>query len=253
MFKTLIATFSTSILLAACGGGGGGGDAAERGPTAEGVYGGTQTGSPSTAFQALVLENDEFWFMYGTQTSSLFLINGFIQGAGASNNGVFSASTIRDFGVLPPQAGTANATYSAAAKTISGSATFGTRTVSFSGGPIAGSLYTYNTPAVLTSISGNWTVSASTSETITISVTSTGTLTLASSAGCTGTGTATPRPSGKNVFNVSISFGASRCRLPNATLTGIAIVYPLSNGRSQLLGGARTSDQLAAFFVAGTR
>ena len=59
-------------VLSACGGGGGGGSAAPApapaptpsGPSAQGLYSGALTGSRSSAFQLLVLENDEFWGVY---------------------------------------------------------------------------------------------------------------------------------------------------------------------------------------------
>lgn len=244
--------FITTILISACGGGGG---SSPPSPSAEGVYGGALSGgtSSSSSFQALVLENDEFWVLYGTQSSTIFFVAGFIQGPGTSSNGTFTSSSLKDYGVIPPLTGTATATYSADAKTINGSANFSGRTVGFNGGPIAGSLYNYNSAATLSTISGAWPVTVNTGESANLSVGSTGTISLLSSRGCTGTGNATPRASGKNVFNVSLTFGPAPCALPGGTITGIAIAYPLSNGRTQIIAGGKNSAQTAGFMVFGTR
>ena len=238
-----------ALLVAACGGGGSGGP----GPSAEGVYGGNLSGSASSNFQMLVLENDEFWVLYGTQSSTTFSVVGFIQGSGASNSGAFTSSSLKDYGVLPPLAGTASATYNADAKTINGSASFSGRTVGFNGGPIAGSLYNYTSAATLTAVSGTWVVSVSTGESANLSIGSTGGLSILSSLGCSGTGNVAPRASAKNVFNVSVTFGPAPCVLPGGTITGIAIAYPLSNGRTQLIAGGKNAAQTAGFMVFGTR
>ena len=87
--------------LAACGGGGDDEAATSgSGATAEGVYGGTLTGS-SNAFQLLVLENGEFWALYGIPSASTFGVTGFLQGAGTSSNGTFTAASTKDFGFIP--------------------------------------------------------------------------------------------------------------------------------------------------------
>jgi hypothetical protein len=236
-------------LVAACGGGG---SDAPSGP-AEGVYGGPLTGSTSSYFQMLVLENDEFWVIYGAQSSTTFLIAGFIQGAGTSNNGTFSSSALRDYGFVPALAGTASANYNTDAKTISGTANFSGRTVGFSGGPIPGSLYNYGSAASTSTVAGSWSVGVNTGETANLTISAGGALSLASSGGCTGTGSIVPRASGKNVFNVAVTFAGTPCLLPGSTVTGIAIAYPLSNGRTQLIAAARNSAQTAGFLVAGTR
>ena len=68
----------------------------------------------------------------------------------------------------------------------------------------------------------------------TIAINSSGAIT-GSSAGCSFTGTATPRASGKNVLDVSITFGASPCALPSQTATGIALAYRPSGGSTTQL------------------
>ncbi len=48
------------------------------------------TGSSSRAFELIVLENGDFWTLYGTNTSSAFDVAGFIKGNGTSGNGSFT-------------------------------------------------------------------------------------------------------------------------------------------------------------------
>ena len=247
-------------LIAGCGGGGGddGGSSSPPPmppapePTAEGVYQGTLTGSIASDFQALILENGEFWALYGVDAGSVYQVYGFIQGKGTSNNGSFTASDVRDFGFVPPVSGTLTATYDSTAKTISGSLSAQGATVQFSGGPIPNSLYDYDTPALLSEITGNWQVVSTTGELISVNVAVDGAVTT-SGSGCTSTGTVTPRPSGKNVFDISLTFGPAPCALPNATARGIAVVYPLSTGDTQLIAAVVDSSRQFGVAVFGIR
>ena len=248
--KNVATTVAVSILLAACGGGG-----SSDTPTgsAEGIYDGALAGSTSSAFQMLVLENDEVWTMYGTQTATAFLVAGFLQGQGQSNNGTYTSSNLRDFGFNPALSGTATATYNSSSKTISGTATFPRAAVGFRGGPISGSLYNYNTAATVSTVAGSWALTSLSGEGVTVNVASGGTYTASSSLGCSFTGTLVPRASGKNVFNVSFSFGPSPCALPNQAASGIAVAYPLANGRTQLIVAGTNAARTIGTAAFGTR
>jgi hypothetical protein len=238
----------SAMLLGGCGGGGDSAIAVAT-PTAEGVYGGTLTGGRSNAFNLLVLENGEAWSMYGTQSATSFGVAGFVQGAGTSSNGSFTVSNGKDFGFSPAQAGSTSATYDATAKTISGT----TGSVTFSGGPVAGSLYNYDTAASLSAISGAWSATGLTGESIALNVAASGAFTATSGLGCKFSGTVAPRASGKNVFNVSLTFGAAPCALAGQAATGIALVYPLASGRTQLLVAAVDSTRTYGAAAVGTR
>ena len=252
--QKLSIAIASSILLAACGGGGDGGSKIETAvPSAEGAYGGTLTGSTSTAFNMLVLENGDFWALYGTQSSTAFGVAGFIQGSGTSNSGSFTSASTKDFGYAPARAGTVTATYDATAKTISGTTTTGTSTVGFSGGPIVGSLYDYNTAASLTTVTGSWSTTSVTGEGVAITVAASGTFTAASTLGCNFSGTITPRASGKNVFNVAMTFGAAPCALAGQSATGIALAYPIANGKTELLVAAVDGTHSYGAAVFGSR
>ena len=250
---TVLSFMAVVSALTACGGGGGSDATATAGPSAEGVYGGTLTGSPSNAFNLLVLEDGQYWSMYGTQGATVFGVAGFVQGTGTSNNGNFTSSNGKDFGVFPAISGTVSATYNASTKTISGTTTSTSGTSTFSGGPIAGSLYNYDAAATLSTVAGSWTTTSLTGETVTISIAAGGAFTAISSGGCRFSGTVTPRASGKNVFNTSLTFGLAPCALPNQTATGIAVAYPLTTGRTQLIVAVTDSARTVGAAVVGTR
>jgi hypothetical protein len=239
---------SLSVLtLTTCGGGGGGSSSPSPvAPVAkaEGVYSGSLTGSTSSAFQLLVLENDEYWGLYGTSSTSAFFVAGFLQGQGTSSNGSFTSSSLKDFGTVPPANGSVAATY-VANTSINGSVTAPGGSVAFSGTPITSSSYNYNTPADLSAVVGNWNLTALDRSSVILSVASDGRLT-GSTGGCVFGGTFTPRPSGKNVFNISLTFGPAPCTLANQTGAGVALSYLLSGGTIRQLivagvDGARTT------------
>lgn len=260
MKSTIIASALVAGLLAGCGGGGGGSTttaAVVTTGTAEGVYSGTSTGGTSPAFTMLVLENGDFWTLYGTRSgsgsSATLSVAGLIQGTGTSNNGSFTSSTAKDFGSVPAISATAAATYNTTAQTISGTFTAPAATITFSGGPTAGSLYNYSTPATLSSIAGSWTTTSTSGETITVTVASVGTFTAVGTSGCHFTGTATPRASGKNVFNTTMTFGPAPCGLPNQTASGIAVVYPLTSSLTQVIFAQVDSTRSYGSAAFGTR
>ncbi|PJC23139.1 MAG: hypothetical protein CO065_00295, partial [Comamonadaceae bacterium CG_4_9_14_0_8_um_filter_57_21] len=116
----LIAAVSASFLVA-CGGGGGDSPAGSGTPTvgstaptatattgqAQGFYAGNFvfSGTPRQ-FQLAILENDEYWALYGLANAGGGLtVFGFIQGQGTTTNGTFTSSNLRDFGVTPAAAG----------------------------------------------------------------------------------------------------------------------------------------------------
>lgn len=253
------------LSLAACGGGddgstssGGSGTSGGNTPapagTAEGVYAGTSTGGTGSNFEAVVLENGDIWSLYGQNSGSTFYVYGFIQGTGTSNNGTFTANSIKDFGSIPALAGSLSGTYSTAAKTFNGTVSYtnGVR-ANFSGGPITGATYDYNASPSLSAVTGRWTLTSLQGEGVSLNVNSNGTFTLQGTTGCTGSGTLSARSSGKNIFNISITFGGSPCALPNQTATGIAINYTLSTGQTQLIAAVTDSAHTVGTAVFGIR
>ena len=221
--------------------------------TAEGVYAGDLTGSSSKDFELLVLENGEFWSIYGTSTSSTFGIAGFVQGSGNSTNGKFTSNNAKDFGVNPVIASMVNANYDVSKKTIAGTVTGGNGNVIFSGGPIDASLFNYSTPASLSTIVGSWSTHSMNGEGIALNISANGTFNATSDLGCKFNGSVAPRSSGKNVFNVALIFGIAPCALPGQSATGIALAYPFTNGKTQLLVTTTDSTRSNGAAVFGVR
>ena len=245
------------VALAGCGGGSDSPAPAPApvvvGPTAEGVYSGTITGAKNSGFQLLVLENGDFWGLYGNTVSNKFSISGLIQGSGTSNNGVFTSSNLKDFGVSPSVAGALNATYDATAKTIKGTGIAGAANTSFNGGPAANSLYNYTIAASLTNIAGTWLLTSLSGATVNINIAATGTFSAVDNNGCQFSGTIAPRASGKNVFDTATTFGPAPCRLPGQTASGIALFQPLVAGNTQLILAQVDSTRTNSAVAFGTR
>ena len=236
--KYTVALTALSVLTA-CGGGG---DSSAPTPTpiptisaAEGVFVGTIAGSTNNAFNLLVLENGDFWTLYGRQSPTAFEVAGIVQGTGTSNNGSFTSSNAKDFGFLPAINTTVSATYNPTAQTITGTLSSNAGNVTFNGGPLTNSTYNYAAPATLSSITGAWTTTSTSGEEVFINVATTGAFNAIGASGCGFSGTVTPRASGKNVFNTSMTFGPAPCGLPGQTASGIAIVYPLTTGKTQVI------------------
>lgn len=252
--KQSIFSLAVVAALTACGGGGSDPAPAPVVPDRpEGLYSGTLTGGTATDFLMLVLENGELWSLYGTQSGATFGAAGFVQGTMTVTGNAFSATDIRDYGFAPARVGTAAGTFSKAAGTITGNIVAGGQTVNFSGGSVSASLYNYDNPAVLASASGNWTLASLDGDTVFLSVQSNGTLSATTASGCDFSGNVASRPSGKNVFDATITFGSTaNCDFPNETFSGIALAYPIGGGQSQLLVALENGTRLfgnAAFGV----
>lgn len=220
-----------ALALTACGGGGG--DPPTAAVSAEGGYAGTLTGSSSSAFRVLVLEDGQYWALYGTDSGGTLFVNGLIQGQGTTGNGTFTSSNLRDFGYQPALAGTLNATF-VSGTSISGSATINGQVVGLNGTTSQAGSISYNTPATISSVAGQWSLSSTSGGTISLNIASDGAFTATGSNGCQISGTVVPRASGKNVLNVSLTFGPAPCGLPGQQAAGIAVRSTLPTGGAQL-------------------
>jgi len=214
----------------------------------EGLYQGT-TSAGKTEY-ALVLEDGSFWGIYGTSVGSALAVEGVATGSASANNGTFTL-TFTDF-YAPgnaPVTGQGSGAYTASSLVGTITENGGTTTFNFIA-PVQ-TTYDYNSAATLSSIAGSWTGDLLTGETSTITISATGGITGTSSLGCAITGTAVPRASGKNVFDVTLTFGAAPCVAANQTVSGIGLTYPLGNGKTQLVAGVvNPSKTLATAFFA---
>lgn len=252
----LTATLSATLLLSACGGGGGGGDD-DNGPApvqsrAEGVYDGRV--SNGGEFQLIILENDQFYSLFGTtDTQGVFRVISLLEGQGRSNNGSFSANSIREYvntGFV--SSGSLSGTY-VPRTSISGSLSSGAVSATFTGNATPTTNYNYDTPATLAAIAGNWPGQIFDGENVNFSISGAGNIVGQSQLGCGFTGTATPRSSGKNVYDVRITFGSANCAFPGMTAVGAGLVSTLNSGGRQLLVAINNSARTAGAVIFATR
>lgn len=259
--KKLVAatTMVFSALGAGCGGGGGaststGSAAPAPAPVisagAEGVYEGSISNGRSHT--TLVLENDQFFTLYGSAIAGGGMaVSGFIQGAGKSSNGSFSSTDMKDF--LPDGssvAGSLSASYVPKAS-FNGSVTENASTVTFTGASLQSSSYTYDMAANQADIVGAWSMIDLQGSSVILNIATSGAL-AGSVSGCSFTGRISPRASGKNIFDVALTFGPSPCRLAGQAASGIAVEY-LSSGKRQFVIAATDTARASGTAFLGQR
>jgi hypothetical protein len=223
--RALIA-MSAAAVLCGCGGGGASDDPPAGGAaSAEGFWSGST--SAGYEFGLLTLENGEFWGAYGR--------NGYIYGAGqgtGSWNGAQISGSGTDFYIAGGQVYNLSMSGTYTPKgTSSGTVTSGNGTHNFT----AAYDGRYDQPALPFDLAGSWnlrTISPAGTATVPVTISALGTWS-GTISGCSYSGTSTPRPSGKNVFNVIVSFSGSTCVFPGQTLTGVAVL--LKDGASKSL------------------
>ena len=242
--KPLVALASVT-LLAACGGGSGGGSGGSQ-PVANQDPQGFWTGSSSAnyAISAVVLENGEFYSMfssngiaygvdYGTGTVSGTSISGSLKEFYIPTNQVFDGSISATFSPKTSLQGSTQ--YS-----NGNSATFST---SYNA--------SYETPASLSTLTGLYTGNYYTGAPVTMSISSNGVVS-GSSTNCTFTGNAAPRPSGKNVYNVDLTFTGTQCAPGQGTASGIGVLNVV-NGVTYLYTAGLNPSKTNGFFWIGTK
>lgn len=182
--------------------------------TAEGVWQGTA--STGARVGLVVLENGE---TYGLYTSGNNLA-GALYGITASSGTTLSGSG-SDFNI--PSRTVANLTYSG---TFSEKSSL--QLTSPTGGTFAATYdASYDQPASLAALAGTFSgggISGRSSfQSAPVTVSTTGTIAVPSSNGCSQSGNISPRASGKNIFDVVVTFTGGNCALGNGTVTkGIA-------------------------------
>jgi hypothetical protein len=201
---------------------------------AEGVYAGPLSGHDYHHVKALILEDGQYWSLYGEDAGSMFTVYGFVQGTGTASDGTYISDDLIDIGAAHlPIEGTMVASYDENAETFNETSTFdGIGERNFAGGRIPDSPYKYDVPASIDDVIGHWNGTSAAGLTVAIGIGENGELGILESGpnySCTATGTIKPRASGKNVFDVSVTFGPAPCEMANETATGVAIMYPLTS------------------------
>lgn len=204
-------------MLAACGGGSDDGTPAPAPApvtTAEGFWQGTASTGSNVALA--ILENGETWGVFATPSGTIL---GALVGTTTSSGNTLSGSGAQ-FNLISGTrvSGSYSGTFSAK-DSINATTSDGTR---FSGKYSAA----YDQRASLTELAGSYYGQAATgagSGYISLTISSTGVISIPADSGCSSSGTAQPRASGKNIFDVAVTFSGSTCVMGNgATVRGVA-------------------------------
>jgi hypothetical protein len=264
---SIFAGFLVSALLTGCGGGGGGGDGRggvsgsnnDKGDygagadTAPGIHG-IHVGSLSNgmAHTTFVLDDEEFYILYGVPTNGQLFTTGFFQGDGALSNGSLSSPNVRDFSMTGTvKSGSLSASFNPGVS-LNGSVTSGSTTLTFTSAPLANSPYNFHTAAKPANLAGAWGITGMQGTAVVLNIGTNGSFT-GSEGGCSISGTMTPRASGKNVFDLALTYGPAPCGSPGESIIGVALEYILAGGRQQLVvAGADSTRPTGAVFL-GTR
>jgi hypothetical protein len=237
---------SSSTNIGGTGGNGGGGGSTAG--DAQGVYSGTS--SSGYSFETIVLPNDKFYGIYGTLSGTTLLVYGLITGQGVSGTSTYTVSSLNDFfytGTVTP--GSISANY-VAGTSVSGTETEGATATTFNGTAIPAADFNFETAASVSNITGTWDGALLDGSSATVTIGSNGAVS-GSNEGCSFSGTVAADSSNKNFYDVSLTFGASPCLLPNQTATGVGVYYLLSNGTThQLLAGVTVGSTEGTVFVA---
>ena len=251
---------ASSLTMTACSRGGSGSapttSSTPATATAEGLYLGTVASTTPRvslgAFQLLILENDEYWWMYGDNAPSGLVVENIVQGRGKSTATTFTSTTGTDFGGPSPSNMAITSDY-VPNVSINGTVTAFYGSTAFSFAPPDRTTYDYNTAANLAAIVGAWSLSGLNDRAAAINIGASGVIT-GKSRRCTLTGTIAPRASGKNVFDTTVTFGPASCYYAGQTFTGIGLSYPVAGTTTrQLVIAGVNSDRTASMALYGTR
>ncbi len=249
----ILSAISLVLLIDGCGNSGGGASQTPVPGGAQGFYSGTT--SSGLAFTAIVLPNDKFFAVYGTPNGPALQVSGAIGGQGTSLSTTYTANLIDSSNmggnIVTFIGGTLTATY-VAGTSISGTIDENGTETTFTGTAVSNADLNWDTAASNNNVQGgtwvgNLVEGQITSLTITGSTFSGG----SNNSGCMFTGTILPDSSGKNFFDVAITFGAVACDLPNQTAHGVAVLYLLPDGVTRRLLAVGTAPGIGADAFAG--
>lgn len=243
-------------LLSACGGGGSGGSATvtavEASPVAGG-WGGTSTSGNTV--QAIILETGRMWAVAGVVSNGTLFVGGINTATFQTNGGAITSSDLRAYNFAPVSflTGSVAGTFVAGTSiTATATANGGLATSVLTLAPAPLTAYDYNAAATLSAIQGNWPGNF-TNSAGTLAVNANGTYSSTTSLGCNISGLISPRASGKNVYDVTVNFGAAPCGVPNGSGTGIGIIANLTGGARQLTLMINSADLANAGVFIGHR
>jgi hypothetical protein len=249
MLRQAIILLGIAIALSAEGCGGQNSDQASApapANAAEGLWAGTT--NTNRTLTVAVLDDGTYYFFYSAAANPN-QIAGVIQGTGTSNNGSFTSSNAKDFGIGVAMRDATISADIAARQFLNGSITYsGADTVTFT------SSYNtaYETAPTVASLAGVYTGQVGSSggvQAATVTSAADGTFTGIEQSGCTFTGTVTARTRG-NVFDQSMTFGGAPCFFAGSTFQGI-VYFDIPTRR--LYAAASNSPRTDAAIFFGTK
>jgi hypothetical protein len=256
----LVGAMLVSALLSGCGGAdeaAAGKAMAEAPPSsplgnnaAQGFYVGKLGNSYS--HRTFVLDNGQYYMIYGPDVGGIFAVSGLVQGSGQANNGTFTSPDLKDFYSVRAlvRSGSLNATYTPG---VSFNASLNEGSIGMTLTSTANSgWFNYDSPAILADITGSWGLRSLWGSGPALNIMADGSFTGAA-AGCSISGTIAPRASGKNVFDVRINYGASPCIPANRSGSGIAFTYVAGNQKRQLTFAGVDDPRNFGFLMYGER
>ncbi len=189
-----------------------------------------------------------------TATSGLLYVNALNRATLQTSGNNVTSSDLRAHNLTDGTSGTGTLAGTFVAGTsltfVATAATGAKATVTLAPPPTAN--FDYNTPATLAAVAGSW-PGFFTNSTGTLLVNANGTYSSTTSTGCNVSGAITPRANGKNIYDLSINFGAAPCPLPNGSGSGHALVTLLADKTHQLTVVMATADGLNAGVFFGHR
>lgn len=250
-----LGAWSMTALLAAYGGGGGDSASVPVAAVASPLAGGWEgTSSSGNGVQAMILEDGRMWAVGGTQAAGTLFVNSLARGTLTTSGTAVSAADLRahDLVTGAVASGTLIGTFKAGSR-ITATVTAGGASATVQLVPAAAVSYNYESAATSAAVAGNWPGFFS-NDTGTVVVAANGSFTSTTASGCSVSGTVLPRASGKNIYDVTVSFGTAACNVPVGTsAAGNAIITNLTGGVRQLAIAVSTSDGVNAGVFFGQR
>lgn len=231
------------ILVDGCGaynpggtGGSGGGTGGSNPGQAQGFYSFDLQSVSAPTMETLILSTDVFYGMVGQLQQSSFAVSELITGQGASGSDTYASTALTEYS---SSGGSSPATVSATdvpQSSMSGTITIGGAQAGFGGAALAGSLYTYSTPASIATIATTWTGTLLDGSAVTLNISNTGSITTISN-GCQVSGNVTANTA-NNLYTANLTFGPSPCVAGLAgfsTSAAVGIAFFLPDGVTQEL------------------
>jgi len=229
---------ASALGLTACGGGGGSGSSSSASTpvtnvSAAGAWQGIANPTGYT-LDLIVMPSGKLYTIFGTVISGGALtVIGADFGSASTIGNALSGSFTEYFYNNQVYTGTITGTV-VANTSISGSSVYNNGNKgTFALTPLSASTYNFNTPAVLSNITGSWSGTLLNGVATSVTVSSAGIMT-GSGGGCSFAGTIAPDPSGVNVFATTITNGVG-CTTPGLVQTGISISYVTNTGTHQFI------------------